>query len=220
MLHEFGHWLNLRDLYGDLDTPYKSDISPVQKVMFYEKRTSLGNWNLVTLSDPDKAGLSWIYDHPAPVINAIYPATGENSASISVNITGSNYMSMTDSDLSVTLSKSGQSSINANSVLLISSSRVSCTLPITGAEPGQWDVTLQHHDGKTVTLTNRFTILNQPVVTGITPNSGENTGPVNITTLSGSNFSSGATVALTKTGQTTINATNVSVISSSLLHQR
>ncbi|PWR72510.1 hypothetical protein ACKUB1_11200 [Methanospirillum stamsii] len=81
-------------------------------------------------------------------------------------------------------------------------------------------MSLFNHDGQTVTIANGFTILNQPVVTGITPNSGENTGTVNITTLSGSNFSSGATVALTKTGPTTINATNVSVISSSLLHQR
>ncbi|WP_146199763.1 PKD domain-containing protein [Methanospirillum stamsii] len=217
MLHEFGHWLHLRDLCGNLNSPYPNDIHSINKVMYYSRDPTLENWNLITLSDPDKAGLSWIYDHPAPVIDAIYPATGENSASISVNITGSNYMSMTDSDLTVTLSKSGQSSINANSVLLISSSRVSCTLPITGAEPGQWNITLQNHDGKTVTLTNGFTILNQPVVTGITPNSGENTGPVNITTLSGSNFSSGATVSLTKTGQTTINATNVSVISSSLI---
>ncbi|WP_109941346.1 hypothetical protein ACKUB1_11175 [Methanospirillum stamsii] len=73
--------------------------------MFYGRNPALGNWNLITLSDPNKAGLSWIYDHPAPVIDTIYPAAGENSVSIPVNITGSNYMSMTDSDLTVTLSR-------------------------------------------------------------------------------------------------------------------
>jgi hypothetical protein len=54
-----------------------------------------------------------------------------------------------------------------------------------------------------------------PVVSGIVPSSGTNSGVVNITNLSGSNFQSGATVKLGKSGQSDIDATNVTVVSPS-----
>jgi hypothetical protein len=54
-----------------------------------------------------------------------------------------------------------------------------------------------------------------PTVTGITPSGGVNTGTVHITDLTGSNFQSGATVKLTKSGQSDINGTNVTVVSTS-----
>jgi C1A family cysteine protease len=54
-----------------------------------------------------------------------------------------------------------------------------------------------------------------PTVTSITPDSAQNTGTVHITNVAGSNFQSGATVKLTRTGEADINATNVVVISSS-----
>jgi len=56
-----------------------------------------------------------------------------------------------------------------------------------------------------------------PTVTSITPSSGVNTGTVPITNLTGSNFviMGNTTVALTKSGQTPITATNVTVVSES-----
>ena len=54
-----------------------------------------------------------------------------------------------------------------------------------------------------------------PSLTDITPSSGLNTGVVNITNLSGSNFQAEATVKLAKPGQTDIHATNVSVADAS-----
>lgn len=56
-----------------------------------------------------------------------------------------------------------------------------------------------------------------PEVTSITPSSGVNTGVIDITDLSGSSFQSGATVKLTKTGQTDIPGSGVSVVSSSTI---
>jgi hypothetical protein len=50
-----------------------------------------------------------------------------------------------------------------------------------------------------------------PTVTGITPSSGFYTETVHITNLAGTNFQSGATVKLTKSGQPDINATSVNV---------
>ena len=55
-----------------------------------------------------------------------------------------------------------------------------------------------------------------PTISTITPAYGFNTGMVSITDLSGTGFSSGATVKLTKTGQTNISATGVSVTSTKI----
>jgi len=57
-------------------------------------------------------------------------------------------------------------------------------------------------------------ILN-PVVTAITPSTAVNTGTVDITNLAGANFATGATVKLSKSGETDISAINVVVVSSS-----
>ncbi|HDQ70763.1 MAG TPA: DUF11 domain-containing protein, partial [Chloroflexi bacterium] len=54
-----------------------------------------------------------------------------------------------------------------------------------------------------------------PSVTAITPNTGENTGNVSITNLAGSNFQTGATVKLTRSGQPAINGTSVVVVNDS-----
>jgi len=52
-----------------------------------------------------------------------------------------------------------------------------------------------------------------PTVTSITPNSGANDGTVSITDLAGTNFVSGATAKLAKSGETDIAGTSVTVVS-------
>ncbi|MBU4174238.1 MAG: hypothetical protein KKB90_01060 [Actinobacteria bacterium] len=56
-----------------------------------------------------------------------------------------------------------------------------------------------------------------PTVTSITPDGAGNTGTVSLTNLAGTNFASEATVKLQKSGQADINASNVSVVSSTKL---
>jgi len=51
-----------------------------------------------------------------------------------------------------------------------------------------------------------------PIIAGITPNSGVNSGPIDITNLAGTNFAAGASVKLSKSGQADIAATNVVVV--------
>ncbi|MCX5786026.1 MAG: hypothetical protein NTX59_10085, partial [Elusimicrobia bacterium] len=53
-----------------------------------------------------------------------------------------------------------------------------------------------------------FSVNTPPTITTITPNSGLNNASLNITNLAGTNFVSGATVKLTKSGQSDITATN------------
>jgi PKD repeat protein len=57
MLHEFGHWLNLRDLYGYYGS-YPSDSG---KVMFGYSNAGFGNLNLKTLQPADILGARYIY---------------------------------------------------------------------------------------------------------------------------------------------------------------
>ena len=57
MLHEFGHWLNLRDLYGNY-AGYPSDVG---KVMFGYNSAGYGNLNRRTLHADDVAGVRFIY---------------------------------------------------------------------------------------------------------------------------------------------------------------
>ena len=57
MLHEFGHWLNLRDLYGYY-SGYPSDSG---KVMFGYSNAGFGNLNLKALQADDVAGIRYIY---------------------------------------------------------------------------------------------------------------------------------------------------------------
>lgn len=66
-------------------------------------------------------------------------------------------------------------------------------------------------DGAPVTVTVQAAI--PPTVTAITPCTGANTGSVSITNLAGTGFVSGAAVKLTRSGQSDIAATGVSVVS-------
>jgi sugar lactone lactonase YvrE len=64
---------------------------------------------------------------------------------------------------------------------------------------------------------NRILAFKILTMSAITPNTGVNTGSVNITNLSGYDFAAGTTVKLTKTGETGIPGTGVSIASSNKL---
>lgn len=66
-------------------------------------------------------------------------------------------------------------------------------------------------DGAAVTVTVQAAV--PPTVAAITPRTGANTGSVSITNLAGTGFVSGATVKLTRSGQSDIVATSVNVVS-------
>jgi len=84
---------------------------------------------------------------------------------------------------------------------------------------GQTNVTIRVTDPGGLSDTDSFQVLVElpapPAITSITPNSVNNNEVVHITNLAGSDFQSGATVRLIKTGQADITATNVTVVISS-----
>ena len=149
---------------------------------------------------------------PPPTIASITPLTGLNNASINItNLAGANFVS----GATVKLTKAGQSDIVSTDVGFLGSTQLTCTLPITGAAVGLWNVVVTNPDTQSVTLANGFMItsLTAPTLTAITPGAGSNAASLNITNLAGTNFVSGSTVKLTKSGQADISATNVTVVS-------
>lgn len=75
-----------------------------------------------------------------------------------------------------------------------------------------WGGSYSGMDHMGVTIVQLEVTTPAPTVTSITPSSGVNTGVVHITNLAGSDFQSGATVKLTKSGQSNIDATGVTVV--------
>jgi hypothetical protein len=152
------------------------------------------------------------YANPAPTISGITPNSGVNSGSVSItNLAGTGFLT----GVTVKLTKSGQTDINGTSVTRASATKITCTFNLTGAATGPWNVVVTNPDGQSATLPSGFTIAYPaPTITSITPNSGSRGTTVNITNLAGTGFRTGATVNLTRSGQTTISGTSVTVVSS------
>jgi sugar lactone lactonase YvrE/imidazoleglycerol phosphate dehydratase HisB len=117
----------------------------------------------------------------------------------------------------VKLTKTGENSINASSVTVVSSSKIACLLDLRNKATGYWNVVVSTGGTGSLssTLSNGFLItvvtVTTVTVSSITPVTGKNNGSLN-TDLAGRNFSSGAVVKLTKTGENSITASSVTVV--------
>ena len=148
--------------------------------------------------------------HPilAPIVTDIAPPSGNNTGTIDVTVSGANFAL----GAAVKLSLAGQPDIAATNVIVVNSGRITCTFDLTGAALGLWSVTVTNTDGRHGTLPSAFNVTsNAPAVMAITPNKGDNTGPVIITNLAGNYFKVGATVKLSMSGQSDIIGDNVAV---------
>jgi hypothetical protein len=107
-----------------------------------------------------------------------------------------------------------QTDISATSVNVVSPTQITCSINLAGAQAGQWNVVVTNPDSQSGTGTNLFTVNSPaPTVTGITPATGNRGWPVSITNLAGTGFQPGAATALTRTGQSDITGTSVTVVS-------
>ena len=146
-----------------------------------------------------------------PNVTGITPNSGTNNGSVNItNLAGTNFRSGASVKLTM-----GGTDIPGTSVVVASSTRITCTFNLTNAATGQWNVVVTNADGQSGALNNGFTVrYPAPTVTGITPSSGNHGTTVSITNLAGTNFRSGATVKLTRSGYNDIPATSVVVVSS------
>jgi prepilin-type N-terminal cleavage/methylation domain-containing protein len=91
----------------------------------------------------------------APTISSIIPITAPNTDPIQLTISGTNFHSSTQ----VQLSKTGQTSISGTDISANpEQTELTCTLDLTGRETGPWDIVITNTDGKTVTQSEGFTI--------------------------------------------------------------
>ena len=144
----------------------------------------------------------------APSIISSNPAsetTGTNSVLIEFSGLG------IDTDLGVNpilkLRKSGEADITGTEYSTVTAYQtVSATFNLSTAAAGLWDLIIVNMDGQQGLCSECFTVNppSGPVVTGISPGFGLNSGTKNITSITGSNFQDGATAKLTKTAQTDI----------------
>lgn len=147
----------------------------------------------------------------APIVTAIDPSAAAYNQTVSVTITGANFIS----GATVKLSLTGENDIGAVNVVVVNTGQLTCDLDVRGAKAGLWSVTVTNPDGRSGTLPSAFKVIAvAPTVSAITPNKGLNNALVEITDLAGKDFRSGASVKLAKTGESDILATNVAVGSS------
>jgi hypothetical protein len=117
----------------------------------------------------------------APTVTSVSPSSGPAAGGTSVTITGTNFAS----GASVTFGSTA-----ATNVVVNSSTSVTATTPAGGAGAVTVIVTV---NGQSGSLSNSFTYVGLPTVTGVSPNSGSTAGGTPVT-ISGTNFATGATV--------------------------
>lgn len=140
---------------------------------------------------------------PAPTVSSISPSTAFNTAPVSVTITGLNFVATPD----VYLHREGFPTIAATGETWVSSSSLTCTLPITAYDVGPWNVIVINPDSQTGTLSGGFTIQAYsppPTPTTLFPSSGYDNTTAMLVAITGTYFQSGAHVHLYKSGETNI----------------
>ncbi len=170
--------------------------------------------------DGESVPVTVIVVHDPPVVTSITPPGGMNTSPVTItNLAGTGFW--TPGTTTVNLSRAGYPNITATGVTVAGSTQITCTLPITGAEAGTWDVVVTNPDRQEGVLANGFTITAPPpppAVTSITPPGGINTSPVTITNLEGTGFwtSGTTTVNLTRAGHGNITTTTTALSSTQI----
>jgi fibronectin type 3 domain-containing protein len=132
----------------------------------------------------------------APTVSAISPNTGSASGGTSVTITGTGF----SAGASVSLGGAA-----ATSVSVVSSTSINAVTPAHAA--GTVSVVVTNTNGQSGTLANGFTYGSPPptpTVTAISPASGPSTGGTSVT-ITGTGFSTGATVSIGGSAATNVN---------------
>ncbi len=140
---------------------------------------------------------------PAPIVSSITPDSGEAGSEILYTITGTNFLN----GAIINLTKTDETNITSIGSLNGKDLTGTFTIP-PDATLGSWNVSV-NQNGRYSNDDILFTItappIPVPVVTGITPESGQAGLTINYT-VTGTNFIDGAFVHLTKEGQPNISS--------------
>jgi hypothetical protein len=175
-------------------------VNPNTITAFTPARPTPGPVNVVVTNPNNESGTlanGFTYvgaTGPAPTVSGVDPASGPTTGGTAVTITGTNFVS------GATVSIGG---VPASAVQVLSDTSITA---VTGPHAaGTVTAVVQNPDGQSAAKTNAFTYVAPPVltVTGISPNSGPNTGGT-VIYVSGTGFLPGAVVTLGDTPATTI----------------
>ncbi|NHZ72349.1 MAG: hypothetical protein GWP17_04610 [Aquificales bacterium] len=100
---------------------------------------------------------SWNYPTESPAIISITPAFGENTGLVNItDLAGNNFT--TSGTTAVELRKSGETSLIATNISVVSGSKITCDFDLTGAASGSWDVVVINPDSEVGTLAGGFNV--------------------------------------------------------------
>ena len=116
------------------------------------KRTE--NVVIMDLIDPISTGACpW---DGGPTVTSIEPDSGTNDGWLQItNLAGSGFKN----GAAVKLTSAGQPDIVASSVQWVSASKLTCSLNLTGAAAGTWNVVVTNPDARSATLSNGFRVM-------------------------------------------------------------
>jgi hypothetical protein len=161
------------------------------------KTASPPNYNVVVTNPDGRSGMRanyFVLSSPAPTITSSTPATGAQAATIMITRLLGTYFQPG----AVVVYTNGATTLPLTSVTVVSSTNITGTLVIpSGATVGPYNVTVTNTDGKSISRASTFSVTsNAPIMTSITPNTGNRGWPVSVTNLAGTRFQPGAVVKL------------------------
>jgi PKD repeat protein len=91
----------------------------------------------------------------SPGVTGISPASAMENTVLAVTLSGTGFAE----GMTVSLDRVGQPAISAANVTVPAGNRITCTLDLTGASAGVWDVTVTNPDDQSTTLPGAFTVI-------------------------------------------------------------
>lgn len=179
------------------------------------ERTAVSSYNVVVTNPDGKQGMLPNYFpflSPAPSYTSLSNTSGYQATTVVITSLRGNYFQPT----TIFVFKQGTSTIPLTSVTIRNATSVTGSVVIPSNAPSRYyNLTMSNTDNGNYTRTNAFYVYsNAPTVTACTLNTGVTNWKVNVTSLTGTNFQSGATVKLVNASAgPDITATNVVVVS-------
>ena len=94
-----------------------------------------------------------------PSVTGITPSSGSSGGTVDVtDLAGSDFRP----GVEVKLKKAGEADIDATDVIGVSQEKITCSLNLSGAALGDWDVYVENQDGQSGTLAGGFTVEEAP----------------------------------------------------------
>ncbi len=123
---------------------------------------SLANAESVHYPGPVALGMledmGWTAADPAPTVTSITPGSAMNTGTVHVtNLAGTNLLP----GASVLLTKSGETPIPGDSVVVVPPNQITCDLDLSGAATGLWNVKVTNPDAQWGELANGFVIMDE-----------------------------------------------------------